>query len=399
MHLTHLELHQFRSYAHLDLAIDPVGLRLFGDNASGKSTVLEAIMLLASTKSPRSSAEREMVRWGSGEEYGVPPFARVVGQVDRLDGPVAVEIALAADPERLTTVRKTIKVNGRPARASDTVGRLKAVLFSPEDVALISGSPSGRRRYLDLMISQLSGEYLQALSRYLRVVEQRNSLLKSLQRDGVAPNSALASGQLAFWDEQFLALGSLVMAYREATIRKLGRGTAEKYHLLTGEEQFRLSYLPSIDTSLGSDPDISQEIPELQMRLHRALQAEVAARRVEEVRRGVSVVGPHRDDLGFLLGEVDIGTFGSRGQQRLAVVALKLAECSHMADLSGEPPLLLLDDVLSELDARHRSLLEVELDRLRPQMFVTGTHADEWSGSIVERLPVARVVAGTITSA
>ncbi|MFM8592857.1 MAG: AAA family ATPase [Chloroflexota bacterium] len=165
MHLTHLELHQFRSYAHLDLAIDPVGLRLFGDNASGKSTVLEAIMLLASTKSPRSSAEREMVRWGSGEEFGVPPFARVVGQVNRLDGPVAVEIALAADPERLTTVRKTIKVNGRPARASDTVGRLKAVLFSPEDVALISGSPSGRRRYLDLMISQLSGEYLQALSR------------------------------------------------------------------------------------------------------------------------------------------------------------------------------------------------------------------------------------------
>lgn len=394
MRLTRLELHQFRSYERLELDVDAAGLRVHGANASGKTTLLEAIMMLASTKSPRTGTERELIRWGSGEDYGVAPYARIVGRVERADGPVEVEIALAIQEDRPNAVRKSIKINGRPARASDAVGRINAVFFSPEDVALLTGSPAERRRFVDIALAQTSGAYLQALSRYQRVTEQRNGLLKTLQRDGVSPHAPHVSAQLGFWDEQFLALASLIMAHRVIALGAWGDHAAEKFRVLTGAAEFRLAYQPSLAGDWQVPPAGSIEV--VQSRIHRALQETITDRRVEEVRRGVTVVGPHRDDIGCFVGETDLGVYGSRGQQRMAVVALKLAECALMAERAGEPPLLLLDDVLSELDARHRGLMEQELEAVGAQLFVTGTDPDEWTGSLIERLPVAEAITGTL---
>jgi len=394
MRLSRLELHQFRSYERLELDVDAAGLRVHGANASGKTTLLEAIMMLASTKSPRTGTERELIRWASGEDYGVAPYARIVGRVERADGTVEVEIALAVQDDRPTAVRKSIKINGRPARASDAVGRINAVLFSPEDVALLTGSPSERRRFVDIALAQTSGAYLQALSRYQRVTEQRNGLLKTLQRDGASPQAPHVAAQLGFWDEQFLALASLIMAHRVIALGAWGDHAAEKFRVLTGAAEFRLAYQPSLAGDWQGTPDGSIEV--VQSRIHRALQETVSMRRVEEVRRGVTVVGPHRDDIGCFVGETDLGVYGSRGQQRMAVVALKLAECALMAERAGEPPLLLLDDVLSELDARHRGLMEQELEGIGAQLFVTGTDPDEWTGSLIERLPVAEAITGTL---
>ncbi|MEA2511765.1 MAG: replication and repair protein RecF, partial [Thermomicrobiales bacterium] len=229
MQLRRLLLEEFRLYHHLELELGPAGLALHGANASGKSTLLEAIAMLATTRSARSGGEREVINWRSGEELGFPPFARVRGHVERLDDEVDVEIALQLDAGGSGQLQKAIRLNGRNVRAMDAVGSLKTVLFAPEDVALVSGSPSGRRRYLDLMISQVDGRYLRALSRYNRILEQRNSLLKSLGREGVSANSPTAAAQLAFWDEELVAFGSRLVARRMLSIRSLAAHAAERF--------------------------------------------------------------------------------------------------------------------------------------------------------------------------
>lgn len=397
MHLARLELEEFRSYHKLDLALPPAGMRLRGDNASGKSSVLEAIVMLATTRSPRSTAEREVIRWGSGEDLGVAPYARVRGEIVRRDGRHTVEIALQGDAARTGIARKVVRLNGRPARASEVVGRLKAVLFSPEDVSLVSGSPSGRRRYLDLTVSQTSGAYLRALARYQRVLEQRNSLLKSLQRERVRPDSAHVSGQLAFWDDELTALGSTVVAFRLRALDRLCALASAEYQRLTGQSGFAIEYAASVpgtaDVPLSDGDDGFERV---RTAVHRAFESALAERRFDEVRRGVSLVGPHRDDFASTAAGIDLGTFGSRGQQRLAVIALKLAETAYMTEVAGEPPVLLLDDVLSELDAGHRALLERSAGGVAAQVIVTGTHADDWSASALAGLPAATVQSGEL---
>ncbi|HEX5498695.1 MAG TPA: AAA family ATPase, partial [Thermomicrobiales bacterium] len=212
MFIRELELEEFRSYRRLDLQLEPAGLRLVGPNASGKSTLLEAVAMLATTRSPRATTERDLINWRSGEDFGVPPFFRARGVIVRGDGETTVEIGLQVDAGRPTATRKRIRVDERPVRASDAVGRLRAVLFSPEDVALVTNPPASRRRYLDLTIAQTDSAYLRALARFARVLEQRNSLLKTLHRERVAPRSAQAAGQLAFWDQHLVAEGALVIA-------------------------------------------------------------------------------------------------------------------------------------------------------------------------------------------
>lgn len=393
MHLTRLELEQFRAYERLDLRLDPAGLRLHGANASGKSSLLEAIVMLATTRSPRSGSDRETIRWGSGQEFGVAPFARLLATVERRDGPVEIEIRLQGDADRAGVARKAIRINGRPSRASDAVGQLKAVLFSPEDVALASGSPSGRRRYLDLAISQTSGSYLRALSRYGRVLEQRNGLLRALQKERAAPGSPHVAGQLAFWDAELLDHGSVVAACRAMAIARLSAIADERFRSVTGGSGLELAYLPG----LGEEPIAAdREFEHLRLNVRRRFETELERRRGEEIRRGVSVAGPHRDDFAFRSGGVDLGVYGSRGQQRLAVISLKLAETALMTDLAGEPPVLLLDDVMSELDPAHRRMLEQAAGAVAAQVIVTGTDASDWMGDALRRLPGARITEGAV---
>lgn len=396
MYLRTLELEEFRSYHRLRLDLDPRGLRLSGPNTSGKSTLLEAIAMLATTRSPRSSAEREVINWASGADVGFPPYARIHGGVTRAAGAVEVEIALQADPGKVGLLKKQIKLNGRGVRAMDAVGTLKAVLFSPEDVTLVSGPPSGRRRYLDLTISQIDGQYLRALSRYNRVLAQRNSLLKALARDRVAPRSAGATTQLAFWDAELVAYGSTIVARRWATVRRLAELANERFGWLTGGSGLEFSYLPSLDLTTMDGRDDTLDAASLQAVVARTFEVGLEEARVDEVRRGMSLLGPHRDDSTFEVDGMGLSVFGSRGQQRLAVVALKLAEADLMTEVAGEPPVLLLDDVLSELDGNHRSLLTGTAARLGSQLIVTATDEGLLGGADLGDLPRGRVLAGVI---
>jgi|SRR5579884_2270188 len=399
MHLCSLDLEEFRSYRRLHLELDPRGLRLYGANTSGKSTLLEAVAMLATTRSARSTADREVIRFQSGAEFGYPPYARLQGHVKRADGAVDVEMALQTDPARPSLLRKQIKLDGRAVRAMDAVGALKAVLFAPEDVALVAGPPSGRRRYLDLTISQLDGRYLRALSRYNRVLTQRNSLLKALARDRVAPDAPAAIAQLSFWDDELVAFGSAIVARRLRTVRRLDELARGRFRWLTGDGSLTLRYVPSVGLPGLETAAAMATTDDAQALVARDFRQELEERRREEIRRGVSVLGPHRDDLVFAVGEADLATYGSRGQQRLAVVALKLAEADLMTEAAGEPPILLLDDVLSELDANHRALLTSTVAALGSQVIVTATDQALLETPELASLPLARVEGGAIAGA
>ncbi|CAA9576737.1 MAG: DNA recombination and repair protein RecF [uncultured Thermomicrobiales bacterium] len=419
MHLRSLELEEFRSYRRLALDLEPAGLRLAGPNASGKSTLLEAIALLATTRSPRSGADRELPNWASGADYGVPPFARVRGAVVSHGDDFTLEIAVQADAAggdggaRGTATdgsagrqaRKQIRVNGRPVRAMDAVGRLKAVLFSPEDVSLVAGPPTGRRRYLDVLISQLDGRYLRALARYGKLLAQRNGLLRSLARDRVDAGAPAVAEQLAYWDEELVAAGAAITARRARTVIQLAERAAARFELLDGSDALAVTYRPSVPVSTaaarwaeGGQGGGESGDPEGGVTAIVARDFSEALRTVrrEEVRRGSSLLGPHRDDLGLALGGVDLATFGSRGQQRLAVLAMKLAEVDLMAEDAGEAPVVLLDDVLSELDVEHAALLLDTVGALGSQTIVTATDPSLLDVPSLRGLPLARLNSGQV---
>lgn len=399
MKLSSLDLEEFRTYRSIHLDVEPAGLRLSGANASGKSSLLEAVAMLATTRSPRTSTERDVIAWKSGEEYGVAPYARFRAGVDALGGPFAIAMAIEADPERGGKLRKEIRIDGRPVRAGDAVGRLKAVLFSVEDVALVSGPPLGRRRYLDLTISQVDGAYLRALSGFNRVLAQRNGLLKAFARDRVHHADASVHAQLAYWDEELVRFGALVYAYRSRLLGALSALLRIRFASLVDGREIGLTYVPSLeDVRVGGAP-FDHDVDELTSIVARDYSGRLAESRRDEVRRGVTLIGPHRDDLAFTVDGVDLAAFGSRGEQRLAVVALKLAEADLMRAEAGESPVLLLDDVLSELDEGHRDQLVTALAGLDGQLLVTATDRALLRHPVLDAIPEARVRAGSVEPA
>ncbi len=352
--------------------------------------------MLATTRSPRTSTERELINWQSGEVLSVPPFSRIEAEIERSDELVEISIGVQADPNRPSQVKKQIKVNGRPTRAMDAVGRFNAVLFSPEDVSLVTGPPSNRRRYLDLVISQVDRRYLKALSRYSRMIEQRNSLLRSLGRDGVPPNSEAASGQLSFWDQELIRLGSVLIARRASTIRKLNALAEQRFEWLAKSSSLGVIYSPSLAGDWIVQSEDSSTDDEIQGVVAREYELRLPQVRAEELRRGVTLLGPHRDDLTLEIDGHDLAAFGSRGQQRLAVVALKLAEADLMRQETGETPVLLLDDVLSELDPEHRSLLLQAISEMGGQVILTAADPGLLQSDELVGIPVVEIANGTI---
>jgi DNA replication and repair protein RecF len=396
MYLKSLLLEEFRSYHHQGLDFIQRGLGLHGANASGKSTILEAIAMLATTRSPRTTTERELINWQSGAELGVPPFGRIEAELVRGGETIELEIGIQADPYRDTQVKKQIKVNGRPVRAMDAVGRLNAVLFSPEDVGLVTGPPALRRRYLDLVISQIDRRYLRALARFSRMLEQRNSLLRSLGREGVQPGSTAAGEQLAYWDQELISFGSHIIARRNATLNRLSGLAAARFEWLTKSVPLTVHYAPN----LGGDWEAQTEelsLPEeMQSIIARQYELLLPDARANELRRGMTLIGPHRDDIKFEIDGHDLQAFGSRGQQRLAVVALKLAEADLMREETGEEPILLLDDVLSELDPEHRALLIRAISATGGQVILTAADESLFQSAELAGIPTARVLFGKI---
>ena len=410
MHLQHLHLEEFRVYRELDVSLPPSGIRIVGPNGSGKSSILEAVAVLSTARSQRVNSDRELIRWGSGSEYGVPPYSRCSGRFESGHEHYEAAIELEADasshpdedPPGLAegSVRKRCLIDGRPVRVLDLVGRLRSVAFSPEDVAIVSGPPAGRRRLIDIVISQLDRRYLKALSRYARVMGQRNGLLKAFARDAVSPGSAQARSQLLFWDDELIDAGCIIVARRRELVDQLSRLAATRYAELAGGAQFGVAYESNVLTqdrtgspstqSAASGPTREDEVVRAAFRLR------LSERQSDEFRRGVSLVGPHRDDFLLSLDRVDLGTYGSRGQQRLGILALKLAEADLMIAVGGEPPILLLDDVLSELDPERGRLMLETIARFDAQVIVTATDRAALDTSVLANLPLLQAGTGTL---
>ncbi len=385
MHLSSLSLEQFRSYTTLSLEIPPQGLRVVGPNASGKSTLLESVLLLATLKGSRSANERELVRRGSGEEFGLPPFARVSGTVITGQEQRELQIALQVDPET-RSARKSVSVDGVSRRVLDAVGLLKVVSFAPEDVSLLAGPPAQRRRYLDVMLSQVDRRYLRALSRYVRVLSQRNGLLRALSRDRASPNAPATLSQLAFWDDEVIAAGATVIAHRLLAVSNIDRLANARFgHLAEGS--LSVTYQSNVATDGLHGYATGTNADDLGLVVAREWTQQLASVRAEEVRRGLSLLGPQRDDFSAAIDDMDVGIYGSRGQQRLSVVALKLAEADLMRREAMEPPTVLLDDVFSELDGERAEQLIGTLSDLGCQLIVTATERERLSTSSLSALP------------
>jgi DNA replication and repair protein RecF len=385
MRIARLELEEFRLYQKLSLDFDPSGLVVIGANASGKSSLLEAIAMLATMRSPAASSDRQLINWRSGQELGFPAYARVLGTIERRDGESHVELAMTIDPTT-DQLKKSIKVNGHSVRVLDAVGTLNVVPFTPEDVSLTSGSPSPRRRYLDLLISQMHRGYLHSLSRYQRVLEQRNSLLRQLAREPTV-NLTSAVNRLEFWDSELIAHGSQMIAHRLKATAKLSRLAKDRFDGFSSSGALSMAYEPNVAEELARDGAAEQPLSKLEADVAVRFGKRIEERRRDELRRGLSLVGPHRDDFTLLLDDVKVGTYGSRGQQRLCVIALKLAEAAMMADEQDDAPVILLDDVLSELDPLNRERLLSYLSDLGSQVIVTAADPALIDSTMLASLP------------
>jgi DNA replication and repair protein RecF len=382
MRLSHLSLHNFRNYVRLELDLPPGVTLLLGDNAQGKTNLLESIYYLATTRSSHAGAERELVNWLAVEEEPLP-YARLVGQVVRGDQELSVEITLTQQANG--RYRKQMRLNGVAKRAMDLLGQLTVVLFLPEDIALVSGSPGGRRRHLDSMLCQIDPAYCRSLSRYNQVVTQRNALLRDLRERGGD------QGQLAFWDERLVEHGAMIVGRRWEALQVLDQLAGALHGELTdGIERLHLRYVPSVETERAEPAET----------IATAFKAQLLSLRSREVPAGVTLVGPHRDEVRFVVNGADAGIYGSRGQQRTAALALKLAEVNLMRQETGYQPLLLLDDVLSELDARRRRFLVEWLSSEDgpEQAVITTTNLHALPQAFAQAFQLWRVEMGQLTA-
>lgn len=388
IYISRLGLINFRGYERLDLGLQPGLILVEGDNGQGKSNLLEAIYLLAIAKSCRTSVEGELVRREALSESEF--YAQVMAEVHRTDGisKVQADFSPIQPPlpdgvnENLNglSFRKSFRINGVGRVASNIIGTLNAVMFRAEDLELVYGSPSVRRRHLDILISQLDDRYLRSLQRYQKVLAQRNQLLKQMSRQSVG------SDELRFWDEELVSVGAYIMDRRAETLEHLETIAAPLHSILSGTgEHLRLIYRPSVDASVNTGEPTTEE----------RIAAALDKIRDRELLQGFTLVGPHRDDLRSTINEMDAHAHASRGQARTIVVSMKLAEAEHLKARRGQEPVMLLDDVLSELDARRRCLI---IDRIRDfqQCFVTTAEVDAFANSNLNDICRYRVKDGTV---
>ena len=368
-YISRLSLTNFRNFVELELDLPPGVSVFFGTNAQGKTTLLEAIYLLAIARSYRAENEREVVNFQSAAEGG----QALVGGVIEKDGErLAVYVGYQSVPngavpqvaERAAgtkgyTVRKEIRVSRVRKTAAELVGMVNSVLFTAEDIQLVLGPPTGRRRYLDILISQADNLYLKGLQRYQRVVQQRNQLLRHV-RDGRA-----GADELVFWDGELVREGAWLTWKRHEAMKTLHPWCAQRHRELSGQdEEFRLEYRPSVP--VGEDPTTDPATIEENFR------EVLAAAEAKERATAVTAAGPHRDDFSLLIDQVDMGTFASRGQARTIGLTLRLAEAAYLSSVRQEAPIILLDDVLSEMDSSRR-LRVMELVTQYQQVLITTT--------------------------
>ncbi|MCB8966021.1 MAG: DNA replication/repair protein RecF [Ardenticatenaceae bacterium] len=364
MHIRHLSLTNFRNYGRLEIDLSPGATLLHGNNAQGKTNLMEAIYYLATTKSPHAEQDQQLINWDARQTDDPIVVGRLVAQVTSQEGERLLELRLIREIKgNQVSFRREALVNRRKVRLMDLLGNLRAVLFLPQDIELITGSPSQRRRYFDITLCQIDPIYCRTLSHYNKVLEQRNALLRQL---------AEGSGSrdlLSVYNERLVKSGSVIFARRAGFCDAMAREAQRIYYeeLTDGAESIRLRYLPHLQENQLSRSERVSELSDLGEWLTRqhtnssaiATRFMTALERVQEsdIARGASSIGPHRDDWRIWINGRDLSHYGSRGQQRSAILALKMAEINWMANETGDTPILLLDEVAAELDEKRRALL------------------------------------------
>ena len=378
MYLKRLHLRQFRNYLDQTVAFDAPKTILLGDNAQGKSNLLEAVELLSTLRSHRTSRDRDLIYTGKSS-------AQVAAQLERDVGSIDLAFTL-----RLNS-RRTVAINSETVRRQlDFLGIVNMVQFSSLDLDLVRGGPEQRRNWLDGLLIQLEPVYAHILQQYNQVLRQRNALLKSKQRSTFkgqqagqpeqpfapdpalkiqpshqpsAPDTQPPHDELALWDAQLAATGTRVIRRRARVLQRLAP-LAQRWHreISGSTEELTIHYAPNVA--------LEQDEPAL---IQQAFLAKIQERAIAEQYQNTTLVGPHRDEVAFTINQTSARQYGSQGQQRTLVLALKLAELKLIEEVIGEPPLLLLDDVLAELDlSRQNQLLETIQDRY--QTLITTTH-------------------------
>jgi DNA replication and repair protein RecF len=397
MLLQHLSLTNVRNFIRLETEVLPGATLIIGANAQGKTSLLEAVYYLARASSPHAQSDRQLINFLALREAS--PFARLVAEFRRADRPQRVEIRLVLEPGNSTSearLHREVLLNGVRRRVSDLASGLHAVLFLPQDLRVLEGPPSERRQHLDSSLAQADASYGETLSEYGKVLAQRNALLKQIAEDGSQ------TSQLSFWDEELAEHGATLIRGRALALAEQDRLAAPIHHDLTrGREALHLEYIPNYDPlppaaqlglPLQAAPDrtvISWQA--VRDGLLRALQDH----RPEDLARGSTSIGPHRDDFRFTSNGVDLRAYGSRGQNRTAILALKLAEIEWLHQRTSEWPVLLLDEVLAELDAERRQDLLQRVIAL-PQAMVTTADPEMFDEGFRLRAAVWEVAAGAL---
>ena len=368
MKLTELNLHHFRNYDEAQVEFSPQINVLIGENAQGKTNLLESIYVLAMTRSHRTNNDRELIEFGKDA-------AQIKGTVQRELGSLKLELDIGKHG-------KKAKANHlEKTRLSEYLGQLNVILFAPEDLALVKGAPTVRRRFIDMEFGQISPKYLHDLTQYRDILKQRNRYLKQLQS-----HEAQDQLYLEVLSEQLAAVGGAIISQRVKFLSEL-EGYAQELHqsITQGRENLTFEYSSAVkDAAALTEVELSEAL----MDLYRQNQS-------KEIFQGTTLYGPHRDDVRFLINHKNVQTYGSQGQQRTTALSVKLAEIDLMKNQTGEYPILLLDDVLSELDgARQTHLLKTIQDKV--QTFLTTPGLSDVARNLIKEPRIFHIRDGQI---
>ena len=399
MYLTHLSLTNYRSFTRLDLNVPRRVLVLVGTNAQGKTSLLEAIYYLATFTSFHAASDRQLINFvAAGDNLSV---TRIVAEYHRSGRSHRLEVRLILENggNGGTRLRKEILLDGVKRTANDVLGHFTAVIFLPQMMRILENGPEERRRYLNLALSQAIPGYAQALNEYAQAVTQRNALLKQLAERGGDPD------QLCYWDELLAERGAILIHARIAAIQEMEKLAGRIHQRLThGNEVLRLVYQPAFDP-LPAPPNGQIGLPLRQVQAERTgfsqeqickgFLQRLGEVRKEEIGRGVTTLGPHRDELRFVGNGIDLGDYGSRGQVRTTLMSIKLAEVAWLKEKTGQWPVLLLDEMLAELDLQRRAdLLSAVAES--EQAVVTATDLNMFEKNFLEESTVWQVNAGSV---
>lgn len=369
MFLKKIVLQNYRNYDFFEFETDRNVNIIVGPNAQGKTNLLESIYVLALSKSHRTHQDKQLIRWNEQQ-------ALIHGEIEKKYGACSIDL-------KITTQGKKGKINGlEQKKLSNFIGTLNVVMFAPEDLDIVKGAPGVRRRFLDMEIGQIHPGYLYDLSQYQKILVQRNNYLKQSY-----PSTSSNDGLLEVWNEQLVQYGIKIMKKRQNFIKKL-QIWAEKIHagITNQTEQLQIQYEPSFDIG-----DVQQE----ESVLFEQFMLKLTKIKDQEIRRGVTLLGPHRDDILFFINGKEVQSYGSQGQQRTTALSLKLAEIEFINEEIGEYPLLLLDDVLSELD-RYRQTQLIETFQNKVQTFITTTGIESIQQERIENSSLFHVLQGKL---